>query len=129
METNDILFKELTDVILKSFYAVYNELGYGFLENVYQNALTYELRSKGLQAEIQQKISVNYKDIFIGNYYADIVVENKIILELKACECLMKEHEYQLINYLKSTQCEIGVLLNFGKKPQFARKVFENHRK
>ena len=85
MKLENLLHKNLTDVILKSFFEVYNELGYGFLENVYQNALTYELRLKGLVADTQ-KIIVEYKDIIMGNYYIDKVVNEKIILELKACE-------------------------------------------
>jgi GxxExxY protein len=99
------------------------------LENVYQNALAYELRSKGLSIEVQKKISVEYKNIIVGNYFADIMIDNKIIVELKACDNLVQEHQFQLINYLKSTDCEVGLLLNFGRKPQFARKVFENYRK
>lgn len=128
MET-ELLFKELTDTIIASFYEVYNELGYGFLEKVYQNALVYELKSKGLFVEIQSPIIVNYKEMKVGNYIADVIVERKVILELKACENLVSDHQYQLINYLKSTECEVGLLLNFGKKPQFIRKIFENYRK
>ncbi|HMI06099.1 MAG TPA: GxxExxY protein [Flavobacterium sp.] len=114
---------------MASFYEVYNELGYGFLEKVYQNALAYELKLKGLSAEIQCPIIVEYKDVIVGNYFADIIVNRKIILELKTCDNLINEHQYQLINYLRSTDCEVGLLLNFGKKPQFMRKVFENYRK
>jgi GxxExxY protein len=126
---DDLLHKDLTDVILKSFYEVYNELGYGFLESVCQNALIYELRAKGLIADAQKKITVRYKDIIAGTYYADIMVNSTVILELKACETLIQEHQYQLINYLRSTDCEVGLLLNFGKRPQFMRKVFDNNRK
>jgi GxxExxY protein len=126
---DDLLHKDLTDVILKSFYEVHNELEYGFLEGVYQNALIYELRAKGLIADVQKKITGRYKDIIAGTYYADIMVNSKVILELKACETLIQEHQYQLINYLRSTDCEVGLLLNFGKRPQFMRKVFDNNRK
>jgi GxxExxY protein len=103
-----LLFKDLTDLVLKSFYGVYNELRYGFLENVYQNALAYELRSKGLSIEVQKKISVEYKNIIVGNYFADIMIDNKIIVELKACDNLVHEHQFQLINYLKSTDPKLA---------------------
>ncbi|MDI1255685.1 MAG: GxxExxY protein [Flavobacterium sp.] len=128
MET-ELLFKDLTDIVIRCFYDVYNELGYGFLENVYQNAMAYELRSHGLTVDTQRKIAVTYKDVTVGNYISDIIVNDKVILELKACDMINIDHQYQLINYLKSTDCEVGLLLNFGKKPQFMRKVFENYRK
>ena len=121
-----MLYKELTSEILKAFYDVYNELGYGFLERVYQNAMFYELKSRGFEVEAQRKITVYYKDLPVGNYFADIIVNNIIILELKACDHLTEEFEYQIVNYLRSTHCEVGLLLNFGKKPEFIRKVFEN---
>ena len=108
---------------------MYNELGYGFLEKVYQNALFFELKIRGFQVEAQKQIKVFYKDVEVGEYYADIVVDNLIILELKAAEYLVKEFEYQLINYLRGTDMEVGLLLNFGKKPEFIRKVYENSRK
>jgi len=119
-----ILYKELSDKILSSFYTVYNTLGYGFLEKVYENALLHELRSISIKCCKQYPIEVFYRDFKVGEYYADIVVEDKIILELKAADALCEEHEYQLINYLKATEIEIGFLLNFGKKPEFCRKIF-----
>lgn len=121
-----MLYKELTGEILKAYYDVYNELGYGFLERVYQNAMFFELQLRGLTVEVQKKITVYYKDIPVGDYFADIIVNDTVILELKACDYLTKEFEYQLINYLRSTHCEVGLLLNFGRKPEFIRKVFEN---
>ena len=121
-----MLYKELTSEILKAFYDVYNELGYGFLERVYQNALFYELKSRGFNVEAQRKITVYYKDLPVGDYFADIIVNDIIILELKACDYLTVEFEHQIVNYLRSTHCEVGLLLNFGKKPEFIRKVFEN---
>lgn len=124
-----ILHKELTKSILKIFYDVYNELGYGFLERVYQNALFYELKENGFKVEAQKKIKVFYKEIEVGDYIADIIVNDLIILELKAQECLVEANEFQLINYLKSTECEVGLLLNFGKKPEFIRKVYQNYKK
>jgi GxxExxY protein len=117
---------EITDVIINSFYKVYNTLGYGFLEKVYENALFYELSQRDLSCVKQQKIIVHYNDLQVGEYYADICVEDKVIIELKAAEGLREEHEAQLINYLKATNIEVGLLLNFGKTPQFIRKIFSN---
>ncbi len=125
----ELLHKDLTDIIIKTFYEVYNELGYGFLEKVYQNSLYLELKNKGLEVIAQKKIKVFYKGIEVGEYYADLIVEDKVILELKAAEYIVEEFENQIINYLRATDCEVGLLLNFGKKPEFKRKVFENSRK
>ena len=124
-----LLHQELTDVIIKTFYEVYNELGHGFLERVYQNSLYLELKNKGFKVEAQKKIEVYYKGIEVGQYYADLIVEDLIILELKAADCIVKEFENQILNYLKGTNCEVGLLLNFGTKPEFKRKIFENSRK
>jgi GxxExxY protein len=125
----ELLHKGLTDQILKTFYEVYNELGFGFLEKVYQNALYLELKTRGFQVEAQKKITVYYKNVTVGDYYADLVVNNLVILELKATETIVKEFEYQLLNYLRATDIEVGLLLNFGTKPEFRRKVFGNDRK
>ena len=125
----NLLHKDTTDIILKSFYKVYNNLGYGFLEKVYENALLYELRNQGLDCEKQKPIKVYYEQIQVGEYYADIIVNECIILELKAAESIAEEHEFQLINYLKATEIEIGLVLNFGKNPQFKRKIFTNNKK
>lgn len=129
METNELLHKELTGDILKLYYEVYNELGYGFLERVYQNALFYELKVNGFKVEAQKRISVYYKNMVIGDYFADLIVNDSVILELKAVECLTKEHHYQIINYLRGTECEVGLVLNFGRKAQFIRRVYENYKK
>jgi GxxExxY protein len=102
-------------------------LGYGFLENVYQNALCIELLNEGFTVEQQRGIDVYYKNQVVGKYKADLVVDDIIVLELKAVDKLLKEHEYQLINYLKATNIEIGLLLNFGMKPEVRRKIYENH--
>ena len=125
----NLLHKDTTDIILKSFYKVYNNLGYGFLEKVYENALLYELRNQGLDCDKQKPIKVYYEQIQVGEYYADIIVNECIILELKAAESIAEEHEFQLINYLKATEIEIGLLLNFGKNPEFKRKIFTNNKK
>lgn len=125
----ELIHKELSDKVIKAFYKVYNELGYGFLEKVYQNALYLELTSMGIQAKRNYQIEVFYLRHKVGVYYADILVENKIILELKASENIVDAHECQLVNYLKATDLEIGLLLNFGRKPQLSRKIFSNVRK
>ena len=120
---------ELTEEIIQCFFKVYNQLGWGFLEKVYENALLIELEKCDLNCEAQKPIKVFYEEKEIGNYFADIVVEGVVIVELKAAETLAPEHEAQLLNYLKATKIEVGLLLNFGKKPQFKRKVFSNHYK
>jgi GxxExxY protein len=118
-----------TEVMIKSYYAVYNALGYGFLEKVYKNALYHELKSRGLDCKVEHPIKVYYDGRIVGEYFADIIVDDSIILELKACESLREEHELQLVNYLKATDIEIGLLLNFGKKPEVKRKIYLNDRK
>lgn len=124
-----ILHEELTGKIIKAFYTVYNTLGHGFLEKVYENALLIELHKNGLQAEQQKKIEVFYENQKVGDYFADIIVEDIIILELKASDAIAPEHEAQILNYLKATKIEVGLLFNFGHKPQFIRRVFGNERK
>ena len=113
-----------TGLILKAFYTVYNELGYGFIENVYQNALYKELQRMGIPCVAHSKINVYYRGEVVGYYEADIFAFDSVILELKAVSHLMKEHEIQLRNYLKATNIEIGLLLNFGPKPEIHREVF-----
>jgi GxxExxY protein len=122
----ELLHKDITNAVIKAFYKVYNQLGYGFLEKVYENAMMIELKKMGLHCQKQRPIKVYYLGEEIGDYFADIVVEDIIILELKAAESLCEDHEYQLINYLKATDIEVGLLFNFGKKPEFKRKVFQN---
>ena len=117
---------ETTNLIIKCFYKVYNTLGYGFLEKVYENAMFIELRKCGLFVEKQKQIKVFYENQQVGDYYADLIVSEFIIIEIKAAEALCEEHEFQLINYLKATEIEVGLLINFGKKPEVKRKVFSN---
>ena len=124
-----LLHKNITDIILKSYYKVFNNLGYGFLEKVYENALLKKKKKQGLVCEKQKPIKVYYDEIQVGEYYADIIVNECIIIELKAAESLAEEHEFQLINYLKATDIEVGLVLNFGKNPQFKRKIFTNNKK
>ena len=126
--TTKYLHADLTDKIIKCFYTVYNELGYGFLEKVYENSLCNELRNAGLKVYAQQPIDVYYKTDLVGEYYADIIVDNKVIIELKAIETLREVHGNQLVNYLKATDIEVGLLLNFGLKPEVKRKIFTNRR-
>lgn len=124
-----MLHATITDIILKSFYTVYNQLGYGFLEKVYENSLAYELRKRGLFVQQQMPIRVVYDGVLVGEYVADLLVEHCVIVELKAVEALRPEHQAQLLNYLKATEIEVGLLLNFGPRPTFARKIFTNDRK
>ena len=119
-----MLHQELTSAIINAFYTVYNQLEYGFLEKVYENALAHELRKRGFQVQQQVPIKVYYDGVAVGEYFADLLVEEKVILELKAAEEIGIAHEAQLINYLKATHKEVGLALNFGPKPAFVRKVY-----
>ena len=121
--------KELTEKIIRIFYRVYNTLGYGFLEKIYENAMIIEFRREGIPAVSQDPIKVLYEDEIIGEYFADILVDRKVIVEIKATKNLIIDHEAQLLNYLKATDIEVGLLLNFGPKPEIGRKVFDNYRK
>jgi len=121
--------KELTEKIIRIFYRVYNTLGYGFLEKIYEKAMMIEFNIEGIPAVAQSSIKVLYKNELVGEYYADILVDDKVIVEIKATRTLALEHEAQLLNYLKATNIEVGLLLNFGPKPQIKRKVFDNHKK
>jgi GxxExxY protein len=120
---------ELTAGIIKAFYHVYNQLGYGFLEKVYENALVHELRKRGYRVVQHALLEVIYDDLIVGSYFADILVNDTVILELKAAEAIAEEHEAQLLNYLKASQIDVGLLLNFGPKPQMKRKIFETARR
>ena len=131
MESQSVLkHKELTDKILNVFFKiVYPELGYGFNEKVYENAMTIALTETGLLVKQQGKIDVNFRGQVVGEYYADLIVNDLVIVELKAVNRLNIEHEAQLLNYLRATPYEVGLLLNFGPKPEFVRKIFDNERK
>jgi GxxExxY protein len=122
-------YETLTEKIIGCFYTVYNRLGYGFLERVYENALLIELRKQGLKAESQVPIHVYYEGQVVGEFFADIVVEDKVVLELKAARRLTVEHEAQLLNELNATEYEVGLLLNFGPKAEVKRKIYDNERK
>jgi GxxExxY protein len=122
-------YSEITEYIIKAFYKVYNTLGYGFLEKVYENAMALELRKMGLECVQQASIVVYYDGNKVGSYNSDLLVERKVIAELKSAITLAPDHEAQLLNYLKATEHEVGMLLNFGPKPQIVRKVFSNEYK
>jgi GxxExxY protein len=128
---NATLYKhsELTEQIIGAFYAVYSTLGYGFLEDVYLKALVIELKNRGLTPNTEHPIEVYYANQLIGKYYADVVVNDLVIVELKAAKTLIVEYEAQLLNYLKATPYEVGLLLNFGPKPETKRRSFDNSRK
>ena len=108
---------------------MYNRLGYGFLEKVYENAMIIEFKKDGVPAVPQYGIQVVYEGEIVGEYYADILVDGKVIVEIKAARGLAEEHEAQLLSYLKATDIEVGLLLNFGPKPEIRRKAFDNTRK
>jgi len=117
-------FKDITEKIIGCAYKVYNTMGYGFLESVYEKCLLIELRKVGLKSEYQKPIIVNYEGEVVGNFIADIFVEDSIILELKSVKNLAKAHEVQLVNYLVATETNVGLLINFGEdKVEIKRKV------
>ena len=116
---------ELTKVIIGCAYTVHNRLGSGFLEKVYENALRIELERSGLVVKRQQAIDVLYDSYVVGQYYADLWVNERVVVELKAVQQLVKEHEIQLVNYLAATNIDLGLLLNFGSSVQVKRKFRE----
>lgn len=120
---------DVTEKIIGIFYDVYNELGYGFLECIYEESLTIALHQAGLTANRQIPLPVWFRGHKVGEFRADVLVENCVLLELKAARSLDAAHEAQLLHYLKSTEVEIGMLLNFGTRPQFRRLIFDNDRK
>ncbi|MBN2008010.1 GxxExxY protein [candidate division KSB1 bacterium] len=124
-----MLHENITEKIIKAFYKVNNSLGFGFLEKVYENAMVIELKKVGCNVQQQKNIKVFYETEEVGDYYADLLVDDSVIVELKAAKNLCEEHEAQLINYLKATHIEVGLLLNFGTKAEFKRKIFTNDRK
>jgi GxxExxY protein len=119
---------ELTDKIIGVFYDVYNELGQGFLESTYAEALLLALEESGLHAFREVPVPVWFRNRKVGQYYADLIVEGIVLLELKAARSLESAHEAQLLHYLRATEVEVGLLLNFGARPQF-RRLFDNERK
>jgi GxxExxY protein len=124
-----LLHEKITETIIGTFYNVYNELGYEFLESVYEKSLVIALNEAGLKVERQKPIRVHFRDQVVGEYFADLVVNDTVILELKSCRALDRSHEAQLLHYLKATDIEVGLLLKFGERPQFNRLFFDNPRK
>ena len=124
-----LLHKHITDKILRAFYNVYNTLGLGFLEKVYENALAIEMRSMGLRVAQQQQLKVYYHGQEVGDYRADLVVEGLVLIELKVADAVREIFMAQLMNYLKATEIEVGMVLNFGPEPKFKRVVGTNDRK
>ena len=119
----------LTDKIIGAFYDVYNELGYGFLESVYEEALAIALQEAGLRVQRQVSITVWFRGQDVGDFRGDLLIDGAVLLELKAGRTLDKAHEAQLLHYLRATEIEVGLLLNFGEQPQFRRLLFDDERK
>jgi GxxExxY protein len=125
----DFKHRELTQKIIGVFYNVYNELGHGFLESVYENAMTFALREAGLDARQQTSVTVYFRGQIVEDFRADLLVDNAVIVELKAAKSLDSTHEAQLLNYLRATDLEVALLMNFGPKSEFKRLAFDNERK
>jgi GxxExxY protein len=121
--------EKITAQIIKAFYKVYNTLGYGFLEKVYENAMYIVLTEMGFRVDRQKRVLVYFEGHIVGDYSSDLTVEDVVICELKTHESLSEDNENQLINYLKATNIEVGLLLNFGKKPEIRRKIYDNEKK
>ena len=126
--SENLLHSEVTHVILGAFYDVYNHLGPSFLESVYEASLVIDLLGAGIDVVRQAEVPVHFKGCLVGKYIADLIVEGKVIIELKAVRALSSTHEAQLINLLKATGLEVGLLLNFGPRPEFRRMVHTNLR-
>lgn len=120
---------DLTAAIIGVFYGVYNELGYGFLESVYRGAMRLALSAVGLQVETEVSIPVNFRGEVIGVFRADLIVNRVVLIELKSCESLIRQHESQTLNYLKATTIEVALLMNFGPVPKFKRMTMDNEKK
>jgi GxxExxY protein len=116
---------DVTFAIVRAFYDVYNELGFGFLESVYREAMTQVLRSQGHQVEQERSVEVYFRGASVGSYRTDLVIDDRVIVELKCARTLESAHEAQLLNYLKATEFDVGLLPNFGHKPQFKRMIFD----
>lgn len=118
----------ITHAVINAFYHVYNTLGYGFLEKVYENALAHELRKRGHHVVQQAPVKVYYDEVQVGDYYADLIVDAAVIVELKAADAVAPEHEAQLLNYLRATEIDVGLLLNFGPQATVRRKIYDTAR-
>ena len=129
MDKDELLHSDITEAIIEAFYHVYNSLGVGFLEKVYENAMAVTLRKQGLDVRTQFPIHVRFEGEVVGKYSADLLVANCVIVELKRADLTVDAHEAQLANYLKATPIEVGLLLNFGTKPTFRRRIYLNDKK
>src|SRR5438270_4394576 len=125
----ELKHSELTEKLINTYYALYNELGYGFLESVYQKAVALMLNERGIGFREQSPIRVMFHGIDMGEFFGDLLVESVLLVELKALRALEQAHERQLLNYLRATDVEVGLLFNFGPRPQFRRLAFDNSRK
>ena len=128
-ESGTLLHADITDNIIGVFFDVYNELGPGFLEAVYRNAMCIALKSSGLSVEPEAPMNVMFRGEVVGEYRADILVNSVVVLELKTARAIDRIHQAQLMNYLRATKIEIGLLLNFGDKPEFKRLACSRERK
>ncbi len=129
MDVSELVNSKVTEAVIGSFYHVYNSLGVGFLERVYENAMAVSLRKQGVEVRTQFPIKVRFEGFVVGEYKADLLVANCVIVELKKAATTIDAHEAQLINYLRATPIEVGLLLNFGPKPEFRRKIYLNENK
>jgi GxxExxY protein len=129
MKSEKLLHSDVTDRVLKGFFHAYSTLGYGFLEKVYENALALTLKKYNLSVGQQVPVKVHFEGELVGDYFADLIVDGCVLVELKAAEAIAPAREAQLLNYLRATDVEVGLLLNFGPKPEFSRRVFSNERK
>lgn len=125
----ELLYKDLTEKIIKVFLDVYNHLGYGYSKEIYLEALAYEMHTQGLVYEKEIPVEIFYKDIKVGQYKLDFVNEDKVLLLIDTHEAVSSSAEYAIINHLKSTKFEVGLVLNFGRRPEVRRKIFQNARK
>ena|SRR5258708_34648302 len=120
---------DLTQKIIGVFYDVYNELGYGFLESVYRESMRVALEQAGLKTQTEVSVPVSFRGQLVGIFRADLIVNNAVLVELKACEALAREHESQTLHYLRATNIEVALLMNFGPTPRFKRLVMDNELK
>jgi GxxExxY protein len=125
----DFKHGELTERIIGVFYDVYSELGHGFLESVYEKAMLIALREAGIEVQYKHPIEVSFRGQSVGIFEADLLVEGVVLLELKSARVIDPAYEAQLLNYLRATKVEVGLVLNFGPKPEFRRLAYDNSRK
>ncbi|HEU0152371.1 MAG TPA: GxxExxY protein [Arenimonas sp.] len=122
-DNSGLMQEGITEIVIRSFYAVYNELGTGFLEQVYENALSFCLKEAGLPVWQQVAVDVFFRDHKVGDYRVDLLIPDKVLIEIKVASTISPAHEAQLVNYLKATGIPVGLLLNFGPRPQVKRRV------